>query len=185
MPDPMNTLQIVTLLVIAVLLSWAVGAYNRVVEMRNAIASAYAQIETQLRRRHELVPQLVEVLRPALHAEHGTFDAVLAASAQSHAAASDVRMRPGAAQPVAALALAEQVLAGMLARLYALLEQHPEQGHDAVVAGIVAELTAIAQKVEFARQLFNAASLRYNEAVHQFPTSMLAPLFRFAPAGQL
>jgi LemA protein len=180
----MSTAQTVTLLVLVVLTFWMVGAYNRIVEMRNAIASAYAQVDAQLRRRHELLPALVNALRAVVD-EQGTFDAVLAASDQAHAAASVARSRPGAARAVASLALAEQVLAGRLGRVRVLLEQHTHGDDDEALAAVVAELATIEQQLAFARQLFNTAALSYNRAVHQFPTSMLAPLFRFTAAGQL
>jgi len=181
----MDTLQVVSLLVAAVLFFWAVGAYNRIVEMRNAIGRAWQQVYANLERRHTLVGELVTALRPVLHNEHGTLDAVLAASAQTQAAAAAVRPRPGAAEPVAQLALAEQVLAGSLARLRALIDLNREPAAEAAVGPMVDELASIDDKMVFARQLFNAAAQGYNKAVHQFPTRMLAPLFRFAPAGQL
>jgi LemA protein len=180
----MNTSQAVTLLVLGVLMFWMVGAYNRIVEMRNTIANAYAQVDAQLRRRHELLPQLVDALRPQFDAEQGTFDAVLAASDQAHAAASVARSRPGAARAVASLALAEQVLSHQLGLVHALLERRSADETDPLSA-VVAELASVDQQLAFARQLFNTAALSYNRAVHQFPTSMLAPLFRFTPAGQL
>ena len=183
----MDTLQVVSLLVAAVLFFWAVGAYNRIVEMRNAIGRAYQQVHAHLERRHALVGDMVTALRPVLHNEHGTLDAVLAASAQTQSAAAAVRPRPGVAEPVAQLALAEQVLAGSLARLRALIDLNREPAAEVAVAvgPMVEELASIDDKMVFARQLFNAAAQGYNEAVHQFPTRMLAPLFRFAPAGQL
>ena len=109
----MTTSQTVTLLLFVVLMFWVVGAYNRIIEMRNAIASAYAQVDAQLRRRHELLPQLVAALRPRFEGEQGTFDAVLAASEQAHVAANAARARPGAARAVASLSLAEQVLTAL------------------------------------------------------------------------
>jgi LemA protein len=181
----MDTLQIVTLFVLAVLMFWAVGAHNRIVAMRNAIGGAYAQIDAQLRRRHELLPQLISALRPLLASEHGTLDAVQNASEQAHVAGQVVRPRPGSAPDVARLAQAEQALAATLARLRALLDLQRAHAEDPAVAAAVAELAAIEQKLVFARQLFNTAVLEYNEAVHQFPTRMLTPLFRFGPAGQL
>jgi len=181
----MDTLQVVSLLVAAVLFFWAVGAYNRIVEMRNAIGRAYQQVHAHLERRHALVGDMVTALRPVLHNEHGTLDAVLAASAQVQAAAAAVRPRPGAAEPVAQLLLAEQMLAGSLVRLRALIDLNREPVADAQVGPLADELASIDDKMVFARQLFNAAVQGYNEAVHQFPTRMIAPLFRFAPAGRL
>ena len=153
--------------------------------MRNAIANAYAQVDAQLRRRHELLPPLVDALRPVFDGEQATFDAVLAASEQAHAAANAARSRPGAARTVASLAVAERVMAGLLGRVHGLLAGRAPEDLDASLANAVAELVSTEQQLAFARQLFNTAASSYNQAVHQFPTSMLAPLFRFSPAGQL
>jgi LemA protein len=181
----MSTMQLVTLSLLVVLVFWAIGAHNRIVEMRNAIGKAYAQIDAQLRLRHQLLPQLVGALRAKFASEASVLDAVLAASEQANVAATAVRARPGAARVVASLSLAEQVLAATLARLQALLAAQPLTSDDPHIVAFAAELAAIEQKLAFARQLFNAAALSYNDAVRQFPTSMLAPLFRFTSAGQL
>lgn len=181
----MSTTQLVTVSLLVVLAFWTIGAYNRIVDMRNAIGKAYAQFDAQLRLRHQLLAQLIGAVRALVADETGTFDAVLAASEQANSAAAAVRSRPAAARLVASLALAEQVLTPALARLQALLLAQAPTGDDAPAAAFAAELATVEQQLAFARQLFNAAVLSYNDAVRQFPTSMLAPLFRFTPAGQL
>ncbi|HSN32618.1 MAG TPA: LemA family protein [Ideonella sp.] len=179
----LNTPLLATGGVLAVLLFWAVGAYNRLVALRNAIGAAWTQIDEPLRRRRELLQQLIGLLREPLAAEHAALDAVLAASEQAHAASLAVKPRPGEALAIESLQLAEKVLAGALARLRALLEQHPSE--QPVLAECRAEIDAIEQKLVFRRQLYNQAAHHYNDAVRQFPTSLLTPLFRFAPAGTL
>jgi LemA protein len=179
----LTTPLVVTLAIFAVLLFWAVGAYNRLVALRNAIGDAWAQIDEPLRRRRELLPQLVTALRETLPGEHGALDAVLAASEQAHAASLAVRPRPGEPGAIDSLLLAEQVLAGALARLRALLDSQPPA--EAPVAAWRAEIDTLEQKLQFRRQLYNQAAHNYNDAVRQFPTRLLMPLFRFAPAGTL
>jgi len=181
----MDTPHLISLVVLAVLTFWTVGAYNRLVAMRNAIGSAWAQIEVQARRREDLLPAIVASLRAPFPADSHVLDAVLAASDQVSAASAAVRPRPFETHAVASLALAEQVLAAALARMHTLLDRYPAQAGDAQLAAALHELQAIEQKLDFARQLFDAAALGYNQAVRQFPTRLLAPLFRFGPAGVL
>jgi len=181
----MNEPLMLGLLLLAVLTFWAIGAYNRLMALRNAINEAWRQIDEPLRRRHELLPELLAALREPLPSEHRAMDAVLAASEQVVASAAAVRRRTGDREPVAGLALAERVLAAALERLHALLDQHAELRAEPAVQAHVAELSVLDQRLSFRRQLFNQATHRYNEAVGQFPTSLLAPLFRFEQAGTL
>ncbi len=174
-----------SVLVLAVLVFWAIGAYNRLMAHRNAIGDAWRQVDEPLRRRHEVLPELVSLLREPLPTEHRALDAVLAASEQVIASAAAVRRRPGDRDSVSGLALAERVLAAALERLHALLEQHPGLKGEPQVDTHVSELSVLDQRLVFRRQLFNQATHRYNEAVRQFPTSLLVPLFRFEPAGTL
>lgn len=110
----MSVTQIVTLAVLALLIFWSVGAYNRLVRLRNAITNAFAQIDVQLKRRHDLIPNLVEVARKYLEHERDTFERVTAARNQAIAACDLVRARPGQPGPVKSLALAEEVLASAM-----------------------------------------------------------------------
>lgn len=180
-----NAPLITTFFVGAVLLFWVVGAHNRLVGLRNAIAQAWGQIEEPLIRRHELLPEVVGALRDLVPAEQPALDAVIAASAQTAAAAASVRRKPTDAGAVASLALAEQVLAGATARLRGLLEHDRNLSDQAGMLEQLTELTVLDQRLSFRRQLFNQAVHHYNEAAAQFPTSLLTPLFRFELARSL
>jgi LemA protein len=181
----MSSTQIVTLVILAVLGFWAVGAYNRLVRLRNAIANAFAQIDVQLKRRHDLIPNLVETARKYLEHERETLEAVTAARNQARAAADVARGRPSDAGAMKSLGVAEQVLTGAMGRLMALVEAYPELKADQTLRELSEELTSTENKVAFSRQLFNDATLDYNNAAQQFPTSVLAGLFGFREAAML
>jgi LemA protein len=174
-----------TLVLAAVLLFWMIGAYNRLVALRNAISAAFGQIDEQLRRRQLLLQALAEALRPAMAADLSALDALGAAVQQVQAAADATRPRACSAAAAASLAVAEGVLSSALARWLLSVEQHQELREREDVALRIAELRDIDIKLGFGRQLFNDASLTYNRAVNQFPTSLLTPLFRFQSAGRL
>jgi LemA protein len=181
----MSSTQIVTLVILAVLGFWAVGAYNRLVRLRNAIANAFAQIDVQLKRRYDLIPNLVETARKYLEHERETLEAVTAARNQARAAADVARGRPSDAGAMKSLGVAEQVLTGAMGRLMALVEAYPELKADQTLRELSEELTSTENKVAFSRQLFNDATLDYNNAAQQFPTSVLAGLFGFREAAML
>jgi LemA protein len=181
----MTTTQIVASIVGAILLFWLVGAYNRLVRLRNAVSNAFAQIDVQLKRRYDLIPNLVDVARRYLEHERGTLEAVTAARNQALAAVDRARPRPGAPNELASLALAEQVLGSAMGRLMALVENYPELKADVTLRELSEELTSTENKIGFARQLFNDAVLEFNDAAQQFPTSIIAALFSFREAGML
>jgi LemA protein len=181
----MSTTQIVITAVVALVVFWAVGAYNRLVNLRNVIGNAFAQIDVQLKRRYDLIPNLVEVASKYLSHERETLEAVIAARNQAKAAADAARARPGSAGPVTSLAMAEQVLAGSMDKLMLLVEAYPELKADQTVRELSEELTSTENKVAFARQLFNDATLDYNVAAQQFPANLLAGLFGFREAAML
>jgi LemA protein len=181
----MSTPHIAAWILVAVLVFWAVGAYNRLVRLRNVIGNAFAQIDVQLKRRYDLIPILVEVARKHVTDEHETLEAVTAARNQAKAAADLARSRPGAAGPVTSLAMAEGVLGSAMGRLMALVEAHPELKADQSLRELSDELASTENKVAFSRQLFNDAALDYNVAAQQFPTRLLAALFGFREAAML
>ncbi len=181
----MNTTQIVSWIVVAVFVFWAVGAYNRLVRLRNVIGNAFAQIDVQLKRRYDLIPNLVEVARKYLTHERETLEAVIAARNQAKGAADSARARPTTASAVTSLAMAEDVLGSAMGRLMAVVEQYPELKADATLRELSEELTSTENKVAFARQLFNDATLDYNNAAQEFPTRLLAALFGFREAAML
>ena len=171
--------------VAAVLLFWMVGAHNRVVALRNAIVTAWASCDELLRQRAEALAPALAALRPLMAAEGAAIDAVAQALAQVSQQAEALRPRPARAHAVAELAVAETTLAGALARLLALVEHEAAARATPEVAQALQALKDLAPRLAFARQAFNEAGRQYNEAVAQFPTSLLQPVFRFDAAGQL
>ncbi len=169
----------------ALLIFWAVGAYNRLVRLKNIIANAFGQIDVQLKRRYDLIPNLVEAAKKYLQHEQSTLEAVMLARNQARSASDAVRSRPANAAAVLALAAAEQALDGSLGRLFAVAEAYPELKADQTIRDLSEELTSTENKVTFARQAYNDAVLDYNNAQGQFPALMIASLFGFAPSAML
>lgn len=167
------------------LLFWGIGAYNRLMRLRNAIGEAYRQLDQQFGARAEASARLLALLRPLLPSEQAAFDALDGAQAEVQAAAQAVRARPHAADPVGSLAVAGAVQAAALTRLLSLIEHHGELQGQAEVFALVDELKLIERQRAFARQVFNQAVGQYNEAVQQFPTRILASLYGFAEARSL
>lgn len=181
----MTTTQIVLISILALLFFWAVGAYNRLVRLRNEIPNAFAQIDVQLKRRHDLIPNLVEVARKYLEHERETLERVTAARAQVMAAADLVKSRPNQAGPIQSLSLAEGVLGNAMSQFKAVMEAYPELKADQTMRDLSEELTHTENKVAFSRQLFNDVTLDYNNAAHQFPANIVAGLFGFKTAAML
>jgi LemA protein len=181
----MSTKSLVSIVVFALLLFWAVGAYNRLVRLKNLIGNAFGQIDVQLKRRYDLIPNLVEAAKKYLQHEQGTLEAVIAARNHARAASDAARNRPAHAPEVMALAAAEQALDGSLARLFAVAEAYPELKADATIRELSEELTSTENKVAFARQAYNDTVLDYNNAQAQFPALLIARLFGFAPSVML
>lgn len=180
---PLSTLVFV--IVFALLVFWAVGAYNRLVRLKNIIANAFAQIDVQLKRRYDLIPNLVEAAKKYLQHEQSTLEAVMLARNQARAASDAVRSRPANAGAVVALAAAEQSLDGSLGRLFAVAEAYPELKADQTIRELSEELTSTENKVGFARQAYNDAVLDYNNAQGQFPALLIARTFGFGPSAML
>ena len=181
----MSLTAIVLLVIAAVLVFWAVGAYNRLVRLRNEIGNAFAQIDVQLKRRHDLIPNLVEVARKYMEHERDTLERVTAARAQVMAATDLVKAKPLDNGPIKSLGLAEGVLAGAMGRFQATVEAYPELKADARMQELSEELTHTENRIAFARQLFNDATLDYNNTAQQFPTNVVAGVFSFREAEML
>ena len=181
----MTTSTIVLLAFAAVIVFWAVGAYNRLIRLKNTIANAFGQIDVQLKQRYDLIPNLVEAARKYLSHERETLEAVIAARNQAKSASDTARSKPTDAQAVTSLAVAEQALIGSLGHLFALNEAYPNLKADKTIQGLSEELTSTENKVGFARQAFNDAVLDYNNAQGQFPAALVARLFSFAPSAML
>lgn len=174
---------------LAVLVLWSLGAHNRVTALKGAVLSAWAQVDTLLRERAQALAALLQAVEAPLASEAAALGAVQAAQAQVLAAADLVRRGPvvidPAADPVADLAKADAVLAAVMVRLQALVEQRPGLLADASVAEPLTVLKALPARLAFARQLFNEAGAAYNTAALQFPTRLLGSLLRFGRAGRL
>jgi LemA protein len=181
----MSMSTLVFIVLAALLVFWAVGAYNRLVRLKNTIANAFGQIDVQLKRRYDLIPNLVEAARKYLQHEQSTLEAVIAARNQARSASDRVASRPGKADAVLALAAAEQTLDSSLGRLFALAEAYPDLKADQTIRELSEELTSTENKVGFARQAYNDAVLDYNNAQGQFPALLIARLFGFAPSAML
>lgn len=177
--------QIIAWSIVALIVFWAVGAYNRLVRLRNEITNSFAQIDVQLKRRHDLIPNLVEVARKYLEHERETLERVTAARAQVIAATDLVKSRPNQAGPIQSLGMAEGVLANAMSQFRAVVEAYPELKADESLRDLNEELTHTENKVAFSRQLFNDVTLDYNNAAHQFPTNLIAGLFGFKTAAML
>jgi LemA protein len=171
--------------VLALLTFWCIGAYNRLMSLRNAITTAYAQLDEHLSARANTCAKLLAILRPLLSNEQATFDALDAAQAEAQAAAQAVRARPYAGDPVASLGVASAVHAAALTRLMSLLDHHAELREHAELFALVDELKMIERQRSFTRQLFNQAVGRFNEAITQFPTRILASVYGFREARSL
>lgn len=169
----------------AVLVFWVVGAYNRLVRLKNAIGVAFVLLEEHLRRRHELAARLTAVVATALAPERGALDGLLAAEAQAREAAERARSTPLLAGPLGALAGAEQMLAGCLQRVLALVEHHTELQHDPATRELAEALDETRHRIGFARLAYNDRVQAFNDASAQFPTVVLARLFGFFPLEPL
>ncbi|HMQ72540.1 MAG TPA: LemA family protein [Rubrivivax sp.] len=168
-----------------VVLLWAVWVYNRLVRLRNEIANAFAQIDVQLKRRHDLVPNLVDVARKYLQHERETLEAVTQARGGAQRAADRAREAPADPARIGALAAAEGLLGGALGRLMAVVEAYPELKADKTMRELAEELTHTENRVAFARQAFNDAVLDHNNAAQHFPSVVVARLTGFRPAAML
>ena len=181
----MTPTQLISIAVLAVLVFWAVGAYNRLIRLKNTIANAFSQIDVQLKRRYDLIPNLVEAAKKYLSHERETLEAVITARNLAKSASDTARARPTNALAVTTLAVAEQALSSSLGQLFALNEAYPELKADETIRDLSEELTSTENKVGFARQAFNDAVLDYNNAQGQFPAVLVARLFSFAPSAML
>lgn len=181
----MSVLQWGLLVLVLVIGFWGVGAYNRLVRLRNGIANAFAQIDVQLKRRHDLVPNLVEVARGYLAHEAQTLEAVIAARNQARTAEQAAASAPLSAGVVGTLSGAEQLLGGALGRLMAVAEAYPDLKADAAMRELSEELASTENRLGFARQAYNDQALDYNDAVQEFPALIVARLFGFAPQAML
>jgi len=175
-------LVIVVVVPVFFVLMWLVGAYNRLVALRNRFKNAYAQIDVQLKRRYDLIPNLVETAKGYIKHERGTLEAVVAARNAASAANVLAAQNPGDATAMKALSGAETALTGTLGRLFAVAEAYPDLKANTTMITLMEELTSTENKVAFARQAYNDSVMAYNTQRETFPTNMVAGPFNFGPA---
>jgi len=180
----MGTL-LVLVAIVAVLAFWAVGIYNGLVTARNAFRNAFAQIDVQLQRRFDLIPNLVEIAKGYIRHERETLEAVIAARGAAMAGLSAAKASPGDPQAMAELASSQDFLNGALGRLMAVAEAYPDLKANQTMMQLSEELTSTENKVAFARQAFNDSVMAYNNRREVFPSSVVAGMFNFAPAALL
>jgi LemA protein len=181
----MSNTQIAVLVAAALVVFWMVGAYNRLVALRNAIGDAWTMVDDVLKKRGAAIEPMVAALREPLAAEQGALDALLGAARQVRTAADALASHPVRAEFAADVLAAEALMASAASRVLALLEQQPALKASDGVAEHVAVLAESPQRLAFARQRFNDAAQLYNAAARQFPTRLLTRLFGFGTAGRL
>ena len=176
---------LILLVIVVVLALWAMGAYNGLVTARNAFKNAFAQIDVQLQRRFDLIPNLVETAKGYIRHERETLEAVIAARGAAMAGLTAAKASPGDPSAMAELAASQGALNGALGRLMAVAEAYPDLKANQNMMQLSEELTSTENKVAFARQAFNDAVMVYNNRREVFPSSIIAGMFHFAPAAML
>ena len=170
---------------IALTAFWAVAAYNGLVGLRNEVKNAFAQIDVQLKRRYDLIPNLVETAKGYLKHEHDTLTDVIQARGAAMNAGAVAAANPTDPAAMRALGSAEGALGGALTRLMAVAESYPDLKANENMMQVSEELTSTENRIAFARQAFNDTVMRFNNAVQQFPGSILSGMFHFQPAEPL
>ena len=176
---------LVIVVIAIVLIAWIVGLYNGLVVLKNRFKNAFAQIDVQLRRRYDLIPNLVETAKGYLKHERETLTAVIEARNQAAGAAKALAAAPGDPAAVKAFSAAETGLAGVLSRLMVVVERYPDLKADKQMARVMEELTSTENRIAFARQAYNDSVTEYNTKRELFPSSIVAGIFNFAPAALL
>ncbi len=161
---------------------FGISGYNKLVALRNGYKNGFAQIDVQLKRRYDLIPNLVETAKGYLKHERGTLEAVIAARNGAAAASARAAQNPGDPNAMKELSAAEATLTGSLGRLFAVAEAYPDLKANTTMNNLMAELTETENKVAFARQAYNDAAMTYNTTRETFPTNLLAGMFNFGPA---
>jgi LemA protein len=177
--------MLILIAILVVLALWAVGIFNGLVTARNAFKNAFAQIDVQLQRRFDLIPNLVETAKGYIKHERETLEAVIAARGAAMAGLSAAKASPGDPAAMAQLANSQGVLNGALGRLMAVAEAYPDLKANQNMMQLSEELTSTENKVAFARQAFNDSVMAYNNKREVFPSSIFAGIFNFTQATLL
>ncbi|MFG0251059.1 MAG: LemA family protein [Phycisphaeraceae bacterium JB051] len=161
---------------------WVMGVYNGLVKLRNRFKNAFAQIDVQLKRRYDLIPNLVETAKGYMKHERETLDAVISARNQAVKISGDAASNPANAQAIQQLMGAEGALTGAMGRLFAVMEAYPDLKADTQMSAVMEELTSTENKIAFARQAYNDAVTVYNTQREVFPSNLIAGTFNFNEA---
>ena len=176
---------LIFLAIIAAIVMWGVGIYNRLVNERNRVKNAFAQIDVQLTRRYDLIPNLIEAVKGYMKHERETLDAVITARNAASSSLDAAKADPSNALAMQELGASEGALTGALGRLFALSEAYPDLKANQNMMQFQEELTSTENKVAFSRQAFNDTVLQYNNSVQNFPNNLIAGFFSFALASFL
>jgi LemA protein len=183
--DPWMWVLLIVGAVVLVLILWLVSVYNGLVVLRNQFQNAFAQIDVQLKRRYDLIPNLVETVKGYMAHEKGTLEAVIQARNSAVNAGQKAAAKPGDPEAMTQLSQAEATLTGSLGRLFALAEAYPDLKANTTMMNLQEELTSTENKIGFARQAFNDAATAYNISRDRFPTNVAAGIFGFTQAKLL
>ncbi len=167
---------VILLILVVVVALWLVGAYNGLVSLKNQTLNAFKQIDVQLKRRHDLIPNLVNAVRGAMDFEKETLEAVIQARNEA------VKVNAAGPEGMKQISQAENALSSALSRLMVVVEQYPQLKATGNIGQLQEELTSTENKVAFARQLYNDTATQYNTKQQQFPTSLVAGLAKAQPA---
>jgi LemA protein len=170
------------ILLAIIIVAMVIGVYNKLVTMRNRYKNAYAQIDVQLKRRYDLIPNLVETAKGYMAHERGTLEAVTAARNIAYAASKAAAANPGDATAMKSLTAAESGLGGTLSRLMMVSEQYPDLKANQNMMQLTEELTSTENKISFARQAYNDSVMTYNTDREVFPSNLIAGMFNFTAA---
>ena len=176
---------LIFLAVIAAFIFYAIGIYNSLINLRNRVKNAFAQIDVQLTRRHDLIPNLVEAVKGYMKHERETLDSVIRARNSAVSSLNAAKADPSNAAAIQQLGESEGALGAALGRLFALSEAYPDLKANQNMMQFQEELTSTENKVAFSRQAFNDAVLGYNNQVENFPNNIIAGMFKFELASFL
>ena len=178
----MSTILIVILVVAVLLILWGIGIFNRLVQLRNQVNNAWGQIDVQLQRRYDLIPNLIEAVKGYMSYEKGTLEAVINARNQAQAARSQVEQSGGpTSSSIKELITADTALRGAVTNIMALAENYPQLRASENMQQLQEELSSTENKVAFARQAYNDNVMMYNTAQQQFPAALVASTFGHHP----
>lgn len=177
------TITLIILAILAVIVLWAVGIYNNLIRLQNQVKNAWSQIDVQLQRRYDLIPNLIETVKGYMKYEQSTLEAVIQARNTAQAARKTISEQPvPSGEAMKQLIGAESTLKGALGNIFALAENYPQLKASETMATLQEELSTTENKIAFARQSYNDQAMQYNTAQQEFPAAIFAKMFGHNPA---